>query len=90
MELRDVTLLQLPLALLTVSVIETPCSDILSLQYVAAGALSHVSPHPWVCVECLIGKQKKPILFKVTVVKTISNANNFQCQFALVQNDSEC
>ncbi len=73
MELRDVTLLQLPLALLTVSVIETPCSDILSLQYVAAGALSHVSPHPW-----------------VTVVKTISNANNFQCQFALVQNDSEC
>jgi hypothetical protein len=26
----------------------------------------------WVCVECLIGKQKKPILFKVTEPVTVS------------------
>jgi len=25
-----------------------------------------LSGHPAVCVECLIGKQKKPIFFKVT------------------------
>jgi hypothetical protein len=33
-------------------------------------SVSMADVHTGVCVECLIGKQKKPILFKVTEPRT--------------------
>jgi len=36
-------------------------------------------PGPCVCVECLIGKQKKPILFKVTEPSSIPYRTHSAC-----------
>ena len=38
-----------------------------------------LSGHPAVCVECLIGKQKKPILFKVTEPSSIPYRTHSAC-----------
>ncbi len=38
-----------------------------------------LGPPPVVCVECLIGKQKKPILFKVTEPSSIPYRTHSTC-----------
>jgi len=49
-------------------------NSIIQTSIEARGKVSQVDPWDYlggVCVECLIGKQKKPILFKVTEPSSI-------------------